>query len=373
MHRQLTRPDSDLATLDVGAATLRPAVDDALVRIVVATPLDAGLVAPIAETAAGLSVLYQPDLLPPARWPGDHRGNDAFRRDPAGERRWKALLASADVLLGIPGDSPKGLAAVVRASPRLCWVQGTSGDTAALVGAAGLTEQELARVAITGAGSVDVGPLVEFCLLGLLAFTKDVPRLQADQRAHRWTRHATAELRGATLLVLGLGAVGIEVARVAKALGMRTIGVNRRGVSDAPHVDETHPAADLLDLVPRADAIVVALPLTADTRGLLGAKAIASAKPGAILVDVGRGGVVDEPALIDALREQRLGGAALDVFATEPLPTASPLWDLPNVLICPHAAAPSQDERLVELFTGNLRRYMHGEELLDRVRPTRAW
>jgi glyoxylate/hydroxypyruvate reductase len=373
MHEQATRQHSDTATPHLAATAVRAPADDALVRIVIATPLGEQLVAPIATASEGVSVAYEPDLLAAPRYPGDHRGIAGFRRGPDAERRWKALLTGADVLLGIPGDSPEGLAEVVRAGPRLCWVQATSADTADLVRDAGLTAPELARVAITGAGSVDVGGLVEFCLLGLLTFTKDVARLRIDQHAHRWDRHATAELRGATLLVLGLGAIGTEVARLAKALGMHTVGINRRGVSDAPHVDETHPARDLLDVISRADAIVVALPLTAGTRGMLGPKAIARAKPGAVLVNVGHGGVVDEPALVDALRERRLAGAALDVFTTEPLAAASPLWDLPNVLICPHAAAPSQDERIVELFVENLHRYLRGEALLGRVRPARAW
>jgi phosphoglycerate dehydrogenase-like enzyme len=260
----------------------------------------------------------------------------------------------------------------VRENPGLCWVQDTSADTARVVSAAGLTAQELRRVAITGAGSVNVGPLAEFCLLGLLAFTKNLPRLREDQRAHRWSGHRpTPELRGATLLVLGLGRIGTEVARLAKALGMHTIGINRSGVSASPHVDETHAPRHLLDLLPVADAIVVALPLTDETREMVGVEALRRIKPGAILINVGRGGAVDEPALVAALRERRLRGAALDVFAAEPLAAGSPLWELPNVLISPHAAALSEHERVVELFAENLSRYMHGDELLDRIRPAR--
>jgi phosphoglycerate dehydrogenase-like enzyme len=340
--------------------------------VAIATPLEAELVDEIRAAVAGIEVLHEPDLLPARRYPGDHRGVAGFRRDAPAERRWQALLVRAEVLYGLPGDSPAGLAAAVRGNPRLRWVQGTAAGTGEQVAAAGLSADELERVMVTSASGVHVGPLAEFCMLGLLAFTKDLPRLRADRQARRWAHRPVAELRGGTLLILGLGAIGTEVARLARAFGMRTLGVNRRGRSDSPHVDEVHAPDRLDDLLGRADAVVVTMPLTAETRGMLDERAIARIRPGAILVNVGRGGVVDEAAMIQALRSGRLAGAALDVFATEPLPADNPLWDLPNVLISPHTAALSvrEDERIVELFEENLRRYLRGEDLLNRVDTT---
>jgi phosphoglycerate dehydrogenase-like enzyme len=341
------------------------------VTVAIAAPLEAELVASVRAVGDGVSVLYEPELLPPTRYPGDHRGVEGFRRDADGEDRMQELLAQAEVLFGIPGDSPERLAAAVRANPRLRWVQGTAAGTGEQLRAAGLTQDELERVAVTSASGVHVGPLAEFCLLGLLALTKGLPHLRMAQRAHHWDHYPVAELRGATLLVLGLGAIGTEVARLAKAFGMRTLAINRGGKSDSPHVDETHPPQSLPALLPRIDALVVTLPLTDETAGVLDAEAFELLRPHVILVNVGRGGVVDEPALVRALLEQRLAGAVLDVFATEPLPADSPLWDLPNVMISPHTAALSihENERLVELFTANLRRYLSGEELVGRVDP----
>ena len=343
-----------------------------LVPVAIATPIEAELVASIRAVSDRVSVLYRPELLPPTRYPDDHRGVEGFRRDAHDQARWQEMLARAEVLFGIPGDSPEGLAAAVRGSTRLRWIQGTAAGTGEQLKAARLGEDELERVAVTSASGVHVGPLAEFCLFGLLAFTKGLPRLQADQRAQRWDHYPVAELRGRTLLVLGLGSIGSEVARLAKAFGMRTLAINRRGTSDSPHVDEVHPPQSLHELLPRADALVVTLPLTDETAGMLDARAFARMKPGAILVNVGRGGVIDEPALVRALREHRLAGAALDVFATEPLRNASPLWELPNVVLSPHTAALSvhENERLVELFAANLRRYLAGEELVGRVDPT---
>lgn len=357
----------------ISAGSRRPAseAETDRVTVAIATPLERELVAQIGAVDRRLEVLYQPDLLPAVRYPGDHQGVEEFSRDPAAERRWQELLGSAEVLFGIPSDSPAGLAAVLRSSSRLRWVQGTAAGTGEQIKAAGLSEEELERVVVTSASGVHVGPLAEFCLMGLLHFIRGVPRLQADQLAHRWDHYPVAELRGGTVLVLGLGAIGTEVARLAKAFGMHTIGVNRRGASDSPHVDEVYATDRLLDVLARSDAVVVTLPLTEETEGMLDAEALQRIKPGAILINAGRGGLIDEPALAKVLREKRLGGAALEVFATEPLPTDSPLWDLPNVLISPHTAALSvhENERIDELFCENLRRYLRGEELLSRVDP----
>ncbi|MGI8491738.1 MAG: D-2-hydroxyacid dehydrogenase [Acidimicrobiales bacterium] len=343
-------------------------------RVVVAitTPLEAELVARIAAVDDRLDVRYHPDQLPPLRFACDHRGVESFRRTPEQEAEWRAMLSDAEVLFGIPGDSPEGLAEAVRSISGLRFVQATAGGAGEQVGAAGLTSEELARVAVTRAGGVHVGPLAEFAVLGMLAFTKGLPRLLADKAERRWDHYPMAELAGATVLVVGVGAVGTEVARLAKAFGMRVIGVNRSGHTDSPDVDEARPSRFLGDLLPVAHAVVLTLPFTKETKGMIDEAAMARMRTGAVLVDVGRGGVVDEAALVRALEEDRLGGAALDVFATEPLPPDSALWELPNVLLSPHTAGLSlrENRRLVALFAQNLRRYLDGDELLSRVHPS---
>jgi glyoxylate/hydroxypyruvate reductase len=341
------------------------------VRVMIAGPLEAELVESIRAVDSRVEVAYEPDLLPPPRFPGDHHGVDGFRRSAQDERRWREMLAAAEVLFGIPGESPRELAEVVRANPRLRWVQATAAGAGEQVGAAELTDEDLSRVIITSGAGVHAGPLAEFALLGMLAFAKDLPRMLADQRAHRWGHHPVAELSGRTLLIVGLGQIGAEVARLAAAFGMRVVGLNRTGSGNHPYVDQLDRIDALAGWLPQADAIVISLPLTPQTSGLLDAAAIARIKPGATLVSVSRGAVLDEPALIDALLSERLAGAALDVFATEPLPADSPLWELPNVLVSPHTAGLSvfENERLVSLFIENLRRYLRGEDLLNRVDP----
>jgi phosphoglycerate dehydrogenase-like enzyme len=339
------------------------------VVVAVATPLEPELVAVIRAVDPRLAVLYEPDLLPTPRYPGDHKGAATFRRSPEQQDRWRAMLGSAEVFFGLPGDTGEGLAEGVRIAPRLLWVQATAAGAGEQVRAARLTAEELERVAITTASGIHGGELAEFALFGLLAFTKDLPRLAGDKADRRWGYYPVEELRGRTILIVGFGSIGEEIGRLAKAFGMRVVGINRSGRIDSPNVDEMHDQRSLDDLLPQADAVAIALPSTSETRRMFDAHAFELMSAGAIFINVGRGSVVDEDALVAALKSGRLRGAALDVFATEPLPADSPLWDLPNVLISPHTAALSvhENERIVGLFCDNLRRYLAGEELVNRV------
>ena len=343
------------------------------VRVVIASPLEAELAARIQEADPRAEVLFEPDLLPPARYPADHRGDPAFRRDPGAEARWRALLDRAEVLFGVPDDSAEGLAEAVNGLPGLRWVHATSAGAGEQVRKAGLPAEALERVVVTTSSGVHAVPLAEFAVFGLLAVAKDLPRILADQRARAWpeVREPFRELSAQTLFLVGLGEIGREVARLGKALGMRTVGFRRSQGPPPEWVDEVHGPERLAELAGRADAMVVSLPMTDQTAGLIDRATIERLPAGCIFVNVGRGGVVDEPALVDALRERRIAGAVLDVFATEPLPADSRLWTLPNVLVTPHAAALSarENERIAELFVDNLHRYLDGRPLRNVVEP----
>jgi phosphoglycerate dehydrogenase-like enzyme len=342
-------------------------------QVLIASPLEAELAARIQAADPRAEVRFEPELLPPARYPADHRGDPAFARDADGEARWRALLDRAEVLFGVPGDSPDALAEVVNGLPGLRWVHATSAGAGEQVRKAELSPEALKRVAITTSSGVHAVPLAEFAVLGLLAVAKELPRLIAGQRARAWpeVHQPLRELSGQTLLLVGLGEIGREVARLGKALGMRTVGFRRTQGPPPEWVDEVHGPERLAELAGRADAMVVSLPLTDETAGLVDRATIERLPAGCIFVNVGRGGVVDEPALVDALADRRIAGAVLDVFATEPLPADSPLWTLPNVLVTPHAAAlsPRENERIVELFVDNLRRYLDGRPLRKVVEP----
>jgi phosphoglycerate dehydrogenase-like enzyme len=235
--------------------------------------------------------------------------------------------------------------------------------------AAGLTPDQLERIAVTTSAGTHGGPLAEFALLGVLAGAKTLPRLQAQQRAHEWSpRWEMRQLDTMRVLVVGLGGIGRACAALLHAVGATVLGTTRSG-APVEGVDELVPIEDLAAAAADVDAIVVTLPGTETTTGLVGEEVLGAVRPGTVLVNVGRGTVVDELALLGALEDGRIGFAALDVFASEPLATTSPLWDHPNVLVSPHTAALDrrEEERIVEQFIANLRRFLDGEELANRV------
>ncbi len=214
-------------------------------------------------------------------------------------------------------------------------------------------------------------PIAQTAIGGLLSLARGFPAWAEGQRAHEWRRHEgqTPELRGQTIVVVGLGAIGGHIARLAQALGLHVIGVRRSPRRDDDSVDELVTPQGFASVLPRADWLALTVPLTDDTRGLIDASAFAALPPGARLLNVARGEVLDEPAMIAALRSGALAGAYLDVFAEEPLPPSSPLWDLPNVIVTPHNSASSTGNmaRALDIFLRNLERWVRDEPLENEV------
>jgi D-2-hydroxyacid dehydrogenase (NADP+) len=227
----------------------------------------------------------------------------------------------------------------------------------------------------TSAGST-AEPIAQTAIMGLLALARGFPRWLTAQRARRWDperKIPPRDLRGQTAVILGLGKIGAEFARLARVLGLKVIGVRRTPRKPDDPVDELHAPVALPGLLERCDWLVIACPLTAQTRGLIDAAMIARLPRGARMINVARGEIVVEPALIEALRSGHLAGAYLDVFETEPLPPESPLWDLPNVLVTPHnsSAAAGNQERVLGIFLDNLARWQRGAPLLNEVKGNR--
>lgn len=308
-------------------------------------------------------------LVPTSRFPGDFAGDPAHSRDDAARKRFEESIARADALFGIPDSSPEELARTLRRAPSIRWVHTMAAGGGAQVRAAGLTSAELDRVVFTTSAGVHGGPLAEFAVFGVLAGAKHLPRLLAQQRAREWTeRWFMSRLEGRTALVLGLGGIGARIAELLSALGMTVIGANRSG-SPVSSVSRVIRLDEVVDAARTADAVICALPGTGETEGLLDERFFAAVHPGATFVNVGRGSVVDEKALIEALENGRLGFAALDVVSVEPLAADSPLWGLDRVVISPHTAALHVDEeaRIVQLFAANATRLLDGLEPVNRV------
>ena len=340
--------------MTAGAGAGEPAV-----TVLIATPLEAEQAARIAAADERISVIYEPGLLPVPRFPADHSG---VPRDlPAADlARWSELRARADVSFDFDWQAPGQMAVNC---PRLRWVQGTSAGMGGFVQRYGLAQTSLV---ITTAAGIHGVPLAEFTLLGLLYFAKDVPGLRRAQAARHWQGHQTRQLAGTRAVLVGLGGIGHAVARLLADAGLEVTGVGRPGRSyDVPGVTSYVPDTEIDGALPGTDALILACPLTERTRHMIGARQLGLLRPGAVVVNVARGPVIDEAALTAALERGQLGGACLDVFETEPLPVSSPLWELPNVLVSPHSASTVEAENrlLTDLFIDNLRRWLAGAPL----------
>ncbi len=271
--------------------------------------------------------------------------------------------------------------------PRLRWIQLHSAGADHLPD--WLKAQD--RITITTASGIHAVPMAEYTLMMMLALIRRLPRMLAYQKhaewpSDRWTLFADGELRGSTVGVVGYGSIGREIGRLAKAFGMRLLAMRRHGSrrEDPGYVepgtgdpegrlpDAWYTPDQLLDMLPQCDFVVDVLPLTPETHRFFDARAFAAMKPTAFFINIGRGGTVDEAALVEALRQGRIAGAALDVFEEEPLPDDSPLWRMENVILSPHISAFSTryDDRAVELFATNLGRYLRDEPLLNVYNPS---
>jgi len=329
-------------------------------RVVITTPLEAELTARIAAVDSRLDVIYPAELIPQMRYPADHAAANPQTADEL--TAWESLLESADVLFDF---GPRPLQSQLTDLPKLQWIQATSagvGQFAARLGLGG------SNIVVTTASGVHARPLAEFTLMAMLMFGKGAFRMLADQKAHRWERYAGEDLAGKMVGIVGVGRIGREVARVVRGLDARVVGtvrmVGERTAEDL-HLDRLLPTADLDQILSELDFLVLTCPHTPETEGLINAERLAALKAGAVLINLARGAVVDEPALIAALRTGKLAGAALDVVAKEPLAPDSPLWDMPNVLISPHSAstALSENGKITDLFCDNLRRFLDGRPL----------
>ena len=343
------------------------------VRVVIASFLEPRHVDRIRAVNPRLQVVYEPHLLPPPRFASDHVGHP-FERSEEDEKRWTSLLAEAEILFDFDRSHLEDLP---QHGPSLKWIQATSAGIGQLV-----TQYRYAArmpgTLFTTASGVHAIPLAEYAMMSILMFRRRVPKMLADQRERRWEPFASTDVMERSLAVVGMGSIGREVARVASEFGMRTIGVKRTvaGVDpDALHLDALYGLDELHEALRGAEHVVLSVPHMPETEGMIGADELALLAPGAILVNVARGAVVDESALVDALKSDHLGGAALDVFQEEPLPADSPFWAMPNVLVCAHSAGMSdrENERITDIFCDNLRRYLAGEPLVNVLDSARMY
>ena len=309
--------------------------------------------------------------------------NPSVRVAPLGTRdgaeQWKPLegealdrlLAEGEIFFGF-GPPAEWMSKM----PNLRWIQLSS------AGADNLLRQGVLRqrpeVKVTTASGIHEVPISEHILGMMLYFSRGFDEAVQAQRSHEWKRYQPDELYRKTVCFIGYGPIARRAAQLCAALGMRATcvraSIKEQQAGEGP-IERFFPASDLNAALAQSDYVVVAAPRTPQTEGMMGREQFAAMKDGAVLVNISRGALVDEPALIDALRSGKLGGAGLDVFTQEPLPADSPLWDIPDVLITPHNAGanPYYNERATELFCDNLARYLAGEPLRNLVDIERGY
>lgn len=289
------------------------------------------------------------------------------------------LMPGIDVMYGMRALPPPEEASTLK------WIQLHSAGADRLLDKPLYTDTD---VIFTTSSGIHAVTMAEYALAQVLALSHRLPRMLADKAAHvwpedRWERYLPRELRGATLGIVGYGSIGREIARLASAFGMTVLAMKRdlrnlthegytlpgTGDPDATIPDRLYPPAARKSFLGDCDYVVLTMPLTPETHHFIDAEALSAMKPTATLINIARGGVVDQAALVKALQDRTIGAAVLDVYEEEPLPEDSPLWDLPNVLLSPHISGftPLYDARATDLFAENLRRYVVGEPLLNVV------
>lgn len=260
---------------------------------------------------------------------------------------------------------------LIESAPSLVWVQALSAGVDRYMAIKPLVEND--NIVLTNMRAVHGPAIADHAMATLLQLTRNLRFYGEQQAKETWNEGDTpwpsSALAGRTMLVVGLGGIGSEIAQRARGFGMRIIATRRSDAASPEFVQRVGKPADLLSMLPGADVVAICVPLTAETEGMIDEAAFKAMKPGAILINIARGRIVDTSALFAALNDGRLAGACLDVTEPEPLPADSPLWKMPNVVITPHVAADAQvtDDRRVILFRENLRRFSAGEPLLNVV------
>lgn len=276
------------------------------------------------------------------------------------------LAPQAEIMVGwnVPREA-------VQRARKLRWIHSTAAGVDQLLHP-DVLEREIAVTSSSGIHQ----PLVEHVFALMLALVRRIQIAIRNQARGRWERREAMgdEVRGKTLGILGLGTIGVEIAEKARVFGMRVIGTKRTPAS-LPHVDRVYPPEELREVLRASDVLVIALPLTPDTRHLIGEPELRAMRRTAFLINIGRGAIVDEAALVRALRDGWIGGAGLDVFEREPLPADSPLWGMEHVIVTPHVSGawPGYLDAAVPLLCDNLRRYLAGTPMRNLVDKQRGY
>jgi phosphoglycerate dehydrogenase-like enzyme len=291
-----------------------------------------------------------------------------FQGDKSGKKKLDAILAEIDVLFGfIPPEN------IISRAPRLKWMQVVSAGVDRHQG----TEIWKSNVILTGVSGIHATPIGEFVMGFILMLAKGMPQAFQQKQKREWQRYMPHTIRNKTLGIVGLGHIGAEVARLAKTFGMKVIATRRsvKKPGKAKNVDLLLPSSQMKEMLAQSDYVAVCLPLTPETRHIISDAEFKAMKPTSYIINIGRGGLIDQGALIRALDAKKIAGAALDVVTPEPLPKDSRLWNFENVILSPHIAGGMEDymERATDIFCENLKRYLEGRKLINIINKKKGY
>lgn len=335
--------------------------------LLIASYLEPEHVERIKLAAPQCEVIYEPDLIAAPRYPADHKGAP-IKRTSDQEQKWLSFLKRTDILFDFDQTHMHDLPEL---APNVRWMQATSSGIGQALHQLQYA-QRMPQTVFTSARGVHDQPLAEFCLMVMMAFNKKLIHTIDNQRKKHWERFAGTDLRNRTIGIIGVGKVGQKIGQLCQCMGMNVLGVKRDTHNVNPrdvHVNELYGQNELDKVLPRIEYLVLIAPHTPETEKMIGEKELATLPKGAILINIGRGALLDESALISALQSGHLGGAGLDVFEMEPLPKESPLWDMPNVIVSPHSGSTSdrENELITDIFCENLKNYFEGKPLINVI------
>jgi glyoxylate/hydroxypyruvate reductase len=337
---------------------------DTKLTVLIASYLEPEYVDQIRAEVSEIDVIYRPDLLGTPQYVADHSAQ--IDRTSEQEVEWQSLLAKADILFDFDQTHHEDLTDL---APNVRWIQGSSAGIGQFVHRMGYAEKT--DWLFTTTSGVHARPLAEFCIMAMIMFSKNYLLMQAGKEQKHWERYGNTELAGKTVGVVGLGRIGRDIAKVCNFFDMTVIGSRRNISKTVDGVDSLYTPDNIIEMMPQLDYLVLATPHTPETDGQITNEHIRALKQGAVIINVARGAVIDQKAMTEALQDGHLLGAALDVFAVEPLPQDDPLWELPNVIVSPHSAstADSENGKITKLFITNLKHFLN-DEPLDNVLDT---
>ncbi|MBI4177736.1 MAG: D-2-hydroxyacid dehydrogenase [Candidatus Aenigmarchaeota archaeon] len=297
---------------------------------------------------------------------------DAELAFPKDENRFTDALKSADVLLTFPADFPANFSD--KAAPKLGWIHTMSAGVDRFM-VPGLVNS---GIILTNSSGIHAIPIAEHVLGMILSFERNLHLsrdYQSKKEWHRFEFGQMSELRGKTAAVYGLGEIGLRISKILKAFEVKVIGIKREKTEKPELIDKLYSINDADSALPIADYVIICLPYTKETRHMFDANRLSKMKRGAVIINIGRGGIVDEDALIGQLTSGSLKGAGLDVFEQEPLPVSSPFYSMPNVIVTPHVsgATPHYIDRATKIFCENLRHYLNKEPMTNVVDKRRGY